>query len=822
LLWAIPEPVREAHKDESSDHLGAAAAFLLKAGRGFRTIGSNRLLTLLAIGVASLALTGTLIDLQLKFLLQDTFPRDRIAAIYGLLSATVGAGTLLLQLWASRVLFPKLGVSFAAVLHSGLLALAAGGVAVVGGLLTLVAAQAIDDVLQFSLQRPVEQVSLLPFPNRVKSIALATLGGVLRPLSKASAGGIALVLGPRSALLPFITLGAAAAAVVTYSRHRRRYLAALESAVARHAVEIGTSDHQPLVADAAALRAIDRALVDPDPTIIVFATSLLEQLPAGEAWPRLARLVDHPVPEVRAEAAHLLERVEAPSEGDAAALVQDRLEVERSPIVLAALLDSLGSLGTVEPARVTDFLTHADAGVRRAAVTALGKLGWEQADEHIRVLLASDDSTDRTVGAGAVGDLRAVHLVDRLGEVVWDVRARPTALGALAALGPAAVPTLKKLLSRRELPLSLRRSMVSSLASIRGDESRNALVDLVDEPALGPAALTSLGRMRSARTIGPVEPRRLRPVLADEMQRGLRYAAAASVIKSQADGPRSAFVAREVHGLYERSVERVLKILALSYDTVRLNAIAVALRSESFVQKSNALELLDSTMSRGAARAVMPFLEAVSEGLPASRVDELLENATTVRAWPMDTLLHDPDWWARALALHALGRDDEVTTPGKSPDEAEHDGSMEEDHMIPLIEKVMILKGSEFFRNFPGSDLAGVAALTEVRHFQAGETVFEQGQEGDAFYVVVQGSIKISRGSTHFATLGSREGFGEMALLDRDTRSATATAAEDTTLLRLDRDSFDRVVEQNPVVARGIYRVLTERLRNTLARVAAG
>jgi hypothetical protein len=364
--------------------------------------------------------------------------------------------------------------------------------------------------------------------------------------------------------------------------------------------------------------------------------------------------------------------------------------------------------------------------------------------------------------------------------------------------------------------------MVSSLGSIRGDEARNALVDLVDEPALGPAALTSLGRMRAARMIGPVEPRRLRPVLADEMQRGLRYAAAASVIRTQVDSPRASFVAHEVHGLYERSVERVLKILALSYDPVRLNAIAIALRSESFARKSNALELLDGTMSRGAARSVMPFLEAVSEGLPATRLDELLEDAPTVRMWPMDALLHDADWWPRALALHALGRDEEVTTPGKFHDETVHDETAEEDQMIPLIEKVMILKGSEFFRNFPGSDLAGVAALADVRHIEAGDTVFEQGQEGDAFYVVVQGSIKISRGSTHLATLGPREGFGEMALLDRDTRSATASAAEDTTLLRLDRDSFDRVVEQNPVVARGIYRVLTERLRNTLARVAAG
>ena len=142
--------------------------------------------------------------------------------------------------------------------------------------------------------------------------------------------------------------------------------------------------------------------------------------------------------------------------------------------------------------------------------------------------------------------------------------------------------------------------------------------------------------------------------------------------------------------------------------------------------------------------------------------------------------------------------------------------------MMPLIEKVMILKGSEFFRNFPGADLAGIAALATVVHYDEGDVIFEQGDDGDAFYVVVRGSVVISRGMTRLATLTSREGFGEMSILDRETRSATATATADTTLLSLDRDSFDRVIEQNPVVARGIYRVLTERLRNTLAQVAAG
>ena len=78
------------------------------------------------------------------------------------------------------------------------------------------------------------------------------------------------------------------------------------------------------------------------------------------------------------------------------------------------------------------------------------------------------------------------------------------------------------------------------------------------------------------------------------------------------------------------------------------------------------------------------------------------------------------------------------------------------------------------------------------------------------------------RGSTELALLGPREGFGEMAILDLETRSATATAAESTVLLRIDRDSFDRLIEQNPAVARGIYRMLTQRLRSTLAQVAAG
>jgi len=340
LLWLVDEPSKEV--EEPSRYKNPLLTFMSRSGRGIRSVGTNELLRLLALGLIALTVTGTLIDLQLKFVLQETFPRDRITAIYGLMSAGVGLGTLILQLWASRVLFPRFGVSFAAMLHGGTLVLAAGGTAIFGGLYMLVIAQALDDILQFSLQKPVEQVSLLPFPGRVKSSALATLGGVLRPLSKATAGGVALALADKQHLLPFATMAAASVALITYSRHRRRYMLALESALVRHAVDFSEPKHIPLVVDKSTLSIIDKGLQDDDPTVVIFAASMLEQLPAADSLPRLAKLIGHEVPEVRAEAASVFGRIDAPLDFAAGMSVASRLAEETVPYVIAALLESVG------------------------------------------------------------------------------------------------------------------------------------------------------------------------------------------------------------------------------------------------------------------------------------------------------------------------------------------------------------------------------------------------------------------------------------------------------------------------------------------------
>lgn len=819
LLWGVQEPQRQ--EDEETVDVGAVKAFVRGAGAGFRTLASEPLLRLMAVGLVGLTLTGTLVDLQLKFALQERFDRDGITAFYGVMSAVVGTGTLVLQFWASRVLFPRMGVSFAALVQAGTLAMGAGLVAVVGGIFGLAGLQALDDILQFSLQKPVEQVSLLPFPGNRKSAALATLQGVLRPVSKAAAGALALIFAGTQGVLPLLTVAAAMLAFVAYTRHRPRYLAALEGALARQAVDFHVD--APLVVDKGALAVIDRALEDHDPTVVVFALSLLEQLPEADAVGRALPLLTHDTPEVRAEAARVLGRMETPDVDAVQEALSRRLDGEDSPFVLAALLEAAGRVGGGDPARWLRFLEHPDAGVRSQALAALGRQGWPGLTRRLDDELTSPDAGRRASACTAVGLLGSETHLPAVARLVEDPGCRPAALAALSALGSAAVPTLADLLRRRAVPLPLRRSTVTALAAVGTNAARNALLDVVHEPAIGPAALTSLYRMRREGNLEAVDLERLRPLLDAEIRTGLRYALAASALRDEAEGDeaprveRLRFAADELEGLRHRSVYRVMRILALGHDPQRLAAVEAGLTGQDEADRSNALELLEGTLSPPIASVVMPFAEATSEGFAPDRVAGLLDDAAELLAEPLEKLTEEEDWWPRSLALHALGRDDLITVPGRDPGTPQ-----EESTMIPLIEKVMILKGSQLFRDFPGGDLAGIASLAREVHLGADEAVFHQGEEGDAFYMVVKGSVRIMRGSTELAVLGPREGFGEMAILDQETRSATATAAEPTTLLRIDRHDFDRLIEQNPAVARGIYRVLTRRLRNTLAQVAAG
>ena len=105
--------------------------------------------------------------------------------------------------------------------------------------------------------------------------------------------------------------------------------------------------------------------------------------------------------------------------------------------------------------------------------------------------------------------------------------------------------------------------------------------------------------------------------------------------------------------------------------------------------------------------------------------------------------------------------------------------------------------------------------------YAPGQTVFEAGTKGVSMFIVLDGEVEIRAGEAELAVLGPGSIFGEMALVDDEPRSATATAKTNCRLLEVDRRRFEFLVSETPFFALAVMRVMADRLRKANARIAS-
>ncbi|MFP4644898.1 MAG: Crp/Fnr family transcriptional regulator [Spirochaetales bacterium] len=119
----------------------------------------------------------------------------------------------------------------------------------------------------------------------------------------------------------------------------------------------------------------------------------------------------------------------------------------------------------------------------------------------------------------------------------------------------------------------------------------------------------------------------------------------------------------------------------------------------------------------------------------------------------------------------------------------------------------------------------GKAALFEKygRSFKPGEVVFSEGDHGQSLFIIQQGNIEISKdmdGRKHvLSTLTKGEFFGEMAIVTRVKRTATATALDEVQLLAFDREAFQGMIEKNSRIALNVIDKLCRRLQHANTQI---
>ena len=99
--------------------------------------------------------------------------------------------------------------------------------------------------------------------------------------------------------------------------------------------------------------------------------------------------------------------------------------------------------------------------------------------------------------------------------------------------------------------------------------------------------------------------------------------------------------------------------------------------------------------------------------------------------------------------------------------------------------------------------------------FKSGSIIFRQGDEARELFVIKSGEVRIQIGNRTITELGPDSIFGEMALIDNEPRSATATAITDVELVPVSEKQFLFLVSQTPYFALKVMRVLAQRLRAT-------
>jgi CRP/FNR family cyclic AMP-dependent transcriptional regulator len=135
------------------------------------------------------------------------------------------------------------------------------------------------------------------------------------------------------------------------------------------------------------------------------------------------------------------------------------------------------------------------------------------------------------------------------------------------------------------------------------------------------------------------------------------------------------------------------------------------------------------------------------------------------------------------------------------------------------------LRACGLFRQGNDATIDALADALRIRRFRKGETVFHQGDPGDALFILATGSVKVVLPSDEgaepaiVAILGPGEFFGELAILDGAPHSATIVAIEPTETLVLHRDAFLGLIDSQAELRRALLASLAGEIRRLTGHV---
>jgi PAS domain S-box-containing protein len=141
------------------------------------------------------------------------------------------------------------------------------------------------------------------------------------------------------------------------------------------------------------------------------------------------------------------------------------------------------------------------------------------------------------------------------------------------------------------------------------------------------------------------------------------------------------------------------------------------------------------------------------------------------------------------------------------------------------VDIIRLLRKTPVFLTLDSSSLKKISGFFKEKTYFSGELFFKEGTLGDTLFIIKEGAVKIGKeakeGEEETSQILRREGdiFGESGFLDESPRPVTAQATKETKVLQLSRSDFLTILNDHPLIAYQIVKVLSSRLKQSDLRI---
>ncbi|HMF49293.1 MAG TPA: cyclic nucleotide-binding domain-containing protein [Candidatus Saccharimonadales bacterium] len=283
----------------------------------------------------------------------------------------------------------------------------------------------------------------------------------------------------------------------------------------------------------------------------------------------------------------------------------------------------------------------------------------------------------------------------------------------------------------------------------------------------------------------------------------------------------------------EREKERVLRLLSLIYPPEDIGSATAALRSDIPAKQAQAIEFLDNLLTGDVKRYVFPLYDDAPDAERFQKLLALLGLRSFDRETAFQELLKQDDVWLKAATFWEIGlrglRDfrGEIQQYLKSKNPVLKEtaalccqgSNLSTKKNLTTIEKVIFLKSVDIFEHATVEQLGRIAAFTEEVHFEPGEIIFNEGEPGDAFYLLLNGRVFIERSGNILREMKEKEAFGTLEVLDFHPRAVTAKAVDQVRALKLNGEGFHDLLSLDIEMVQAVFRMLCGLVRRILTLV---